>query len=74
MLGMPQDAAYLAARWFCEPESPSVLQRMFDIEVVLVVENCNDLVIQVGGRGDIVLVAVGRDGDGGEINLFRHVG
>lgn len=45
---------------------------MLDIEVVLVVEDGDELLVQVGG-GDLVVVAIRRDGNRLEIDLVRHL-
>lgn len=67
----------LARRGLGEPEGPVVCQRVLDIEVILVVEDGDGLA--GGGRGGIgggrgVVAALGRDGDGGQIDLLSHLG
>lgn len=67
----------LAGRGLGEPEGPVVCQRMLDVEVILVVEDSDGL---AGGRGGGVsggggvVAALGRDGDGGQIDLLGHLG
>ena len=60
----------LATGGLGEPQSPFVLERVLDIKVVLVVEDGDKLVVGVGGIE--AGLALGGDGDGGEVNLFRH--
>lgn len=49
---------------------------MLDIEVILVVEDGNGFVgvisSRLGGGAVRVVAALGRDGDGGEVDLLRH--
>ena len=68
------DGANLASGRLSEPESPSVLQRVLDIEVVLVVEDGDHPIVHAGRGGHIArLVPIGRNGDGGEVDLLRHL-
>ena len=46
---------------------------MLHVEVVLVVEDGYDVAILLRGGGGVGLVAVGRDGDGGEVDLLSHL-
>lgn len=62
--------SYLAARRLGEPESPLVLKRVLDIEVGLVVEDGDGLAVRAGLT--TLLVAGGRDGDRGQVNLLVH--
>ncbi len=65
---------HLARRRFCKPQSPCVHQRVFDIEVVLVVEHCDRLIARlccaVGfrwgfwGHVGVPVFVCGGDGDG----------
>jgi hypothetical protein len=61
----------LSARGLGEPKSPLVLERVLDVEVVLVVENSDGLVVLDVGR---LFLASGVDGDGGEVDLLIHLG
>lgn len=70
---MPEaDSPYLAARGLGEPKSPLVLERVLDVEVVLVVEDGDGIVatLAVGN----ILLAVGVDGDGRQVDLLVHLG
>lgn len=51
-------------------------ERVLDGEVVLVIENSDDLVGGGGsiGRGGGVVATFRRDGNGGQVNLLRHLG
>lgn len=63
---------YLATGRLGEPESPLVLERMLHIKVVLVVENGHGLAVVLGFAS--VLLAVRRDGNGGQVDLLVHIG
>ncbi len=45
----------LTARWLCKPQSPLVHQRVLDVEVVLVMEDC-DLLFARLSVGVLVLI------------------
>lgn len=62
--------SYLATWGLGEPESPLVLERVLDIEVVFVMEHSDVLVVLGIGSG----LALGIDGDGGEIDLLVLLG
>ena len=63
--------SHLSTRGLSEPESPLVLERVLDVEVVLVVKNSDGLVVLDVGR---IFLAGGVDGDGGEVDLLVHHG
>jgi len=62
----------LSAGRLGEPKRPPVRERVLDIEILLVVENC-DRPACVLGRTSANITPLGRDGDSGEIDLLRHV-
>lgn len=64
----------LAAGGLGEPQRPLVLEGVLDVEVVLVMEDGDGLAAVGGGSGSGVLLSVGGDGDGREIDLLIHVG
>jgi len=61
-----------SARGLCEPERPLVLERVLDVEIVLVVEDGDELAVVVFCLGAI-LVTIWGDGYGGEIDLLVHL-
>lgn len=64
---------HLATRWLGEPQGPLVRQRVLDIEVILVVEDCDRPTgVERGRRGRAIAVLGWRDRDCGEIDLLRH--
>lgn len=58
-----------------EPQGPVVCKRVLDSEVILVVEHSHDLAIVCRGVGGSrgVVAALRRDGDGGQVDLLRHL-
>ena len=67
----PDTRTDLAAGRLGEPEGPVVHQRVLDIEVILVMENCDSIFPLDSGGWDVI--ALGRDGDCGEVDLCRHL-
>ena len=49
---------YLAARWLSEPQSPLVHQRVLDVEVVLVMEDCDLLFSRLSVGVPVLILAV----------------
>ena len=66
-------ATNLATGWLGEPQSPFVLKRMLDVEVVFVMEDGDKPFVGFGGRIETSLTLWG-DGNGCEVDLFRHCG
>lgn len=62
--------SYLSAWGLGEPESPLVLKRVLDIEVIFVMEHSDVLVVLGIGSG----LALGIDGDSGKIDLLVLLG
>lgn len=52
------------------PQGPLILERMFDVEIILVMENGLDVAVRIRFGG----IAVGRDRDRGKIDLLIHLG
>ena len=70
--GQNRRETYLAARRLGEPQSPLVLERVLDVEVILVVED-GDVLAVILDVVDIGLAALWGDGDRGQIDLLVHV-
>jgi hypothetical protein len=66
---------HLSTRWLGEPQSPLVHQRVFDVEVVFIVEN-SDLLISAWACLLALVFAIcafWRNGDCGQIDLIVSV-
>lgn len=65
-------AKYLSSGGLGEPQSPLVHQRVLDVEVVFVMEDCDLVALSLVAAWLLVLVggaATGGDGDGREVDL-----
>jgi hypothetical protein len=69
-------ATYLSTRRLSKPERPPAGKGVFDVEILLVVENSDRLRNFLGLRpvGIVLVLSVWGDGDGAEVDLFRHDG